>query len=94
MRRYWASWFEQVLPGLSALACGWGLGPCPPSPPAGAGMFAEPGRLHRPGLSSALPGRPSAGSGPPAAHPECAAGHVPPSEAERALWAQLADIAG
>ncbi|MFF0416547.1 DUF6059 family protein [Kitasatospora sp. NPDC004745] len=70
MARYWAGWWERMAPGLSALACGWGLGPCVPVPEARG--WAEPGPAVL-----------------PPAHPERPAGHVPPTDAERALWRQL-----
>ncbi|MFJ3789554.1 DUF6059 family protein [Kitasatospora sp. NPDC090091] len=80
MRWYWTGWFEQVIPGLSALAYGWGYGVCPP-----AGADPDPVALPpavRPARLRALP----------RAHPERPAGHIPLTPAERELWSQLADV--
>ncbi|MCG6495482.1 DUF6059 family protein [Kitasatospora sp. A2-31] len=76
MRWYWTGWFEQLIPGLSALAYGWGYGICPPAD-------ADPASAaHSPARPRALP----------RAHPERPAGHIPLTPAERELWSQLADV--
>ncbi|MFJ9697872.1 DUF6059 family protein [Kitasatospora sp. NPDC101183] len=54
MERSWAWWWDHVLPGLGALACGWGLGPCPPveltpnAPRPREGVGPAPGHPERP----------------------------------------------
>ncbi|MFG3056887.1 DUF6059 family protein [Kitasatospora sp. NPDC048239] len=81
MRRYWAGWLDRVGPGLSALACVWGMGPCLPVP-----EDPEPPAVERRSRGS----RAARGlAGLPLDHPERPAGHIPPTAVERALWQQF-----